>query len=59
MSDPKFQVGDPVEFFDEEEQVVGTVEKVSDQGDTVWYRIRTQLDEIAFMKEEDLDLSYA
>jgi len=59
MSDPKFQVGDPVEFFDEEEQVVGTVEQVSDQGETVWYRIRTQLDEIAFMKEEDLDLSYA
>lgn len=59
MSDPKFKINDPVEFYDDEELILGCVIDISQQGRKRWYKVRTQLDEIAFVEESDLDRSYA
>lgn len=59
MSDPRFKIHDVIEYFDAEELIIGRIVDIQRRDGAVWYKIQTQLDEIDFALEEDLDLCNA
>jgi len=55
MGQPRFKINDLVEYYCDEEFTFGRIIDIHTRNDVVWYKIKTQFDEIDFVTEDQLD----